>query len=396
MTHPSSRPHATSLSGPWCLLGTLVLLGVVGCGDPAEREAVRSGGPAAPAESLPPAQEPDCPPCRISLELATTLGDDEEGLVGNFFAIARDGRGRYLTAFPEYGSSMAVFAADGTYLRSFGRSGQGPGEFRWIDKIRTTSDRIHVFDTPAQRRTILTLDFDVEGTTPLPAQPVDVEVLGDSLIAVNSLIHAADQGSHAIHLLDRSGRVTQSVGPLDGRERGSFLTSDLRALAATDGQRFWSMHRTRYLLELWTVTGEKLKEIELERPWLEPYEGVCCVRSPEEPPQPLIREIQLDSEGRLWVLATVAADDWWEGLVRQEEAVEGNEWQVADWDRFVDTMVEVIDPEDGRVLASERFDPWLQSFAAERTVASYVPAEGTRGPRVRVWTLSPAALPQER
>lgn len=361
---PADRVHRSRLWNAPLLL--ILLAGTAGCGE----------------------GQQGTPMSAVSAQLMVTLGDDEEGLVGNFFAIARDSQGRYLIAYPEYGSVIAVFDEEGSYVETFGRSGRGPGEFLWVDKIRVIGDQIHVFDTPAHRRTVLDLDFRVVETSPLPAQAIDVEVLSDSLLVVNSSIWSDDRIGYPIHLVDLQGRVRRSVGHLGGESRGTFLTSDLRPLARESHDRFWSIHSTRFVLELWDLEGQNLDRIELERPWLDPYEGVCCTISPEHPPEPRIRQLQRDSEGRLWVLSTVAADEWSEGVVPSDDGYDGAQWIVGDYDLFYDTVVEVIDPEAGEVIASGRFDPWFQNFVDEGLVASYVPHRPGEGPRIRVWELS--------
>jgi hypothetical protein len=332
--------------------------------------------------------EPACPECEISARLIAALGDDESGLVGDNFAIARDAAGRYLTSFPEYGSVIAVFDDQGRYVTSIGGRGQGPGEFLWVDKIKADGSRIHVFDTPAYRRTVLDLNLQVVGTSPLPAQPVDVDVLDDSLLVVNSWIPATETIGYPIHVLDSDGRVLRSMGYDGGGVRGPFVTSDFRAVTRSGHGRFWSVRATRYLLEKWNLEGERSKQMELRPPWLTPYEGVCCTVSPRVPPEPRIRQIHQDSDGLLWVLSTVADPSWQDALVPLNDPMEGHEWEVVDRDRFFDTIVDVIDPSQGRLIASARFDPWFMQFASDGIVASYLPPQRGLGPRIRVWRLS--------
>lgn len=46
-------------------------------------------------------------------------------------------------------SELKVFGADGRYVRTFGRKGGGPGEFRWIERLyRMPGDSMAVWSTP--------------------------------------------------------------------------------------------------------------------------------------------------------------------------------------------------------------------------------------------------------
>ncbi|MFC1559316.1 6-bladed beta-propeller [Gemmatimonadota bacterium] len=65
---------------------------------------------------------------------------------------------------------IAVFNSDGDYVRSFGREGDGPGEFRWIARLRTYGNQVLVFDAMLRR----TYSFQPDGllldsvSNPLP------------------------------------------------------------------------------------------------------------------------------------------------------------------------------------------------------------------------------------
>jgi hypothetical protein len=52
-------------------------------------------------------------------------------------------------------ADIRFFSGDGTHMRSFGRRGEGPGEFQRIQKLGTAADSVWVFDRGAQRVTWL-------------------------------------------------------------------------------------------------------------------------------------------------------------------------------------------------------------------------------------------------
>ena len=55
---------------------------------------------------------------------------------------------------------IAVFGADGKYIRSFGRDGDGPGEFRYPNILWISGDILAVYDSRNRRTTL----FNIDGT----------------------------------------------------------------------------------------------------------------------------------------------------------------------------------------------------------------------------------------
>ncbi len=64
--------------------------------------------------------------------------------------VVRDGRGRYYSANADgWESTISVWSADGAYLSSFGRAGEGPGEFKGegLTLFVDDGDTLHVLDS---------------------------------------------------------------------------------------------------------------------------------------------------------------------------------------------------------------------------------------------------------
>lgn len=99
----------------------------------------------------------------FDLEEAVELAQDparEESLLYEVSDFARGGDGSYYVADGGNGR-IAVFGTDGDYVRTFGRAGEGPGEFGpWIRLVGSLRDEIQVFDVRKQH----TLRFAFDGT----------------------------------------------------------------------------------------------------------------------------------------------------------------------------------------------------------------------------------------
>lgn len=67
---------------------------------------------------------------------------------------------------------LLMFAPDGRYVRSLGRSGRGPGEFVWVTSLDVgPNDSLLAFDTSLQRLTVFTPDGRLARTAPYRIVP---------------------------------------------------------------------------------------------------------------------------------------------------------------------------------------------------------------------------------
>lgn len=98
---------------------------------------------------------------------------------------------------------------------------------------------------------------------------------------------------------------------LASRQRaGRYQEGVLRVLAPSGDSAVWVGRTDEYVVELVDAEeGEVLQRVERVAPW---YTGGSL--DPEAPfqeePKPRLRSLWDDGAGRLWVLLTVAAEDW--------------------------------------------------------------------------------------
>lgn len=148
-----------------------------------------------------------------------------------------------------------------------------------------------------------------------------------------------------------------------------------RELAPADNGRFWAAHPNRYWIEEWELEGIR-RRIVRDAAWFPSHPGGFGF-SPDEPPKPMLVDLQVDSRGRLWVLATVADQNWRTALVGLPDEAHGGEVRYVpeDINDYLDTVVEVIDPDSGQLLLSSRFDAFLR-FSGPKHVYSVGGPEG--------------------
>jgi len=329
-----------------------------------------------------------CRECRLTRELLLTLGDaDGPGGVGPIYTVARLRSGHFAVSYDAAADAILVFNESGRFQREIGRRGSGPGEFQSIRWIRAAGDELHVFDARLRRHTVLSKDFRVVRSAQYPGQPLgDVLVVSDSLVILNALIPTPEKAGFLLHALGPDGTVRASFGEDAAGHRRDMEFPARRLLAAAARGGFWSAQRTRYTIERWSPSGQRLETLSRNVPWFVPYMGPMR-EAPGGVPRPFIQDVHEDANGRLWVLVTVPDA---RGQTGARPSGEGA--RVVDYDATFDSIVEVIDPRTGRLLASGRVDEHLTQFVADGVAASYTEDAGGV-PKIAIWRLRLHGLP---
>jgi hypothetical protein len=106
--------------------------------------------------------------------------------------------------------TIGVFDAQGQYLRSVGRAGDGPGEFRSLGRIGWRADTLWVIDSGRLHLYNSSLEHLRTLTVPLPEPTATLRIIPGPLMADGSMAGipiALDAQNEPISLLDRSGKV---------------------------------------------------------------------------------------------------------------------------------------------------------------------------------------------
>jgi hypothetical protein len=277
--------------------------------------------------------ELDTLPCRIEFRsTGIRLVGREDGTVP-FPAgvIARDSRGRLYSDTHTPGM-LAIWDSSGRLISTFGKPGDGPGEFRgWAVPYVDAFDHLHVRDDAVRWS-----EFDSElsfvrkvGARYSGLAPPYTIVLQDGRTITSMTLFGRVPGARFI-LADQRGELVRSFGsatssepePLTYGGRGSFWTS----FASTEGGQ--------YRLEEWDTTGRVLRTLTRRVPWLPAVLSGEPRRTPAGTieggvvgEEPIVR-LHVDRSGLLLVVV-------WMGTR---------------------SNVELLDADAGVLLASESFD----------------------------------------
>ena len=328
-----------------------------------------------------------CPKCRIEVRKIVTFGDaDGPGAIASRpYSISRDSKGRYYVVTPDtYNEPPLVFDAEGRFVQRIGREGDGPGEYRMPSVILVSArDSVYILDQ-AGRLTVLSPSFELVTSTLLTFSPMSGVRMDDGSFVVNANIGDTDRLGIPLHHIDADGAVLASFGDDGSVLRPGELHSLLRWLAVGHGGGVWAVpFSNKYVIELWNPAGDRVAELVRQAEWFRPYDRYW-LPSLKDRPAPRIMGVWEDGDGNVWTIVHVGDRRWKRGLAKGIPAEGQMMYPIEDEQRVYDTIVEVIDPSTGRVVASRRFDETFDVVVEPNLVAGYREADDGR-PYVEIW-----------
>ena len=324
-------------------------------------------------------------PCPLVVELAGTFGDDEgPGMLGDFVRGFPGNNGRwYLVDRPS--TEVKVYDGAGGFLHRFGRSGEGPGEFSLIRYVLPLEDGIvAVLDDPSGLKF-----FDSAGNllreARLPFPPTSNGVVyADGLgmvIAANA--PTPERTGLPLHIVDlEDGTVALSFGSVTGEFRLSDVGGASRVLAEGPAGAVWAARLYEYRIELWTPDGLQ-RSLVRDVSWFPAATLSTLAHGWSERPNTLLGGLAA-TRSELWVKLKVADERWRDAS--EENPVTPN------LDRFFDTIIEVIDLDESRVIGRVRLDEDYSNFVAPGMIGRTVvtPTGSVQYQVFRISTEAPA------
>ena len=335
-----------------------------------------AAAPALSAQAPPVARIPDrvsCEACTIDLKHVVTLvASDGEGMLNAIpFAATTDRAGRYWVVVN--GELPQLFSASGQFLRRFGGTGQGPGEFSGpINVISLPGDSMLVIDGTLQRATVVTPALHTGRTITLPfvAHPAVVQRWPDNVWMNNANQDALVRGGplHRLNFGAANAELHQSFGPAS--EPTTRPGGNGRAQLIARGRDFmWAADKYQYRLTSWTPAGVARSVVERRPEWFATVSR-AWIGNPTTPPPPVIAGIHEDSAGYMWVYISVPSPQWraaWSRIASTRGDVPARQIAIENLWRSV---IEVIDIKRGEVVARRFMDDWVALVFADGRVAT--------------------------
>lgn len=292
--------------------------------------------------------------CTVQLREILRLGaPGDPGTIGSRPEITRTAEGDYIVASVENRGELLVFDSVGVFQHIFGGNGDGPGEYRVPGRIRPGSDgTVRILDLGNRRITHLPPDGGLPETTDIRSlHGLDfVPLAAGERHAVSGFGQIDDALSATTEIVGNDGVRLASLG---AAPVASWVVNFFRAPVALDGQgRVWTTRAGEYGFEAWDPgqADGPLTRLVGEPAWFDP--------GPPQPGAPvtasapsIVISLRFD-QGLLWAGTWVADENW--------EAGAGAAPSPLELDRLLDTMLDVIDPESGRLIARSRRDGALR------------------------------------
>ena len=326
---------------------------------------------------------PRCPQCAIEVAQVVTLGGGKTPFsLHRFSQVVVDSRGNYVVAPTYNAGEIAFFDATGRYRGSFGRPGQGPGEFgTHIDALRVgNGDTVHVFHE--NRHTILQPGLaGLVLSRQLPSEALSPVALGQARWAVH--FAAGGPVQRLLHILDARGNISRSFDDQRPQTGADPFYANIRKVARARNGGVWSARFNEYRMERWSLDGTRQLVVERRIPWFQPWLKADPGEPLRSPPKPRIADLREDASGVLWILTMVASSDWksqgqGEGAVARTEPA-----------ALYDTVIEAIDVKNGRILAERRVPEALHGFISDDQLMAYSRRMAEDGQFViEIWRLS--------
>jgi hypothetical protein len=250
-------------------------------------------------------------------------------------------------------AEIIVFDAHGKLLTTFGRAGDGPGEFSVTPSVPTISsvyvgngDTVFVFHAPfvsvfsPALKYVRTIHL-APGTTLGSVAPL---ADGSWMIGAHFRVGAAN--ARSIHVMQPDGTILRSLGSEDPVVPGRPPTGQHMFMVSPDQQSLWVAKA--YSLEQWRVSDNApLSRFGIyDVPWLNGPAGVVEERGPRGSYQLLVGAasvllVGVDTLGQLWMGGQVPMPIQ-PGRVRE----------LSDWTLYL----EIVDPKTRSVRSSQRLD----------------------------------------
>ena len=205
-------------------------------------------------------------------------GDDGPDLFGRIMQVIRLSSGDIAVA-EGLAAEIRVFDDDGGHLRTFGRRGEGPGEFANLWTIaELPGDTIVAIDPRGGRVSLFTSSGTFARSFPIPrlpgaSAPNVIGWLDDGTLLIDARSRSPsrdtrDQSTHFLYAVDRDGEVLGTLGELAGQQlgrNGYAMGFSGRAEFAAGGNLAWYGHSSRFELVGHNRSGSVRRIVRVDR-----------------------------------------------------------------------------------------------------------------------------------
>lgn len=289
-------------------------------------------------------------PTTIELEEAWRIGgEDDEEIFGVITDIIADDEGNFYLLDAQR-NEIKVYSADGEPLRTIGREGEAPGEFRGAySMFRLPGGNLGVLQAFPSKIVVLTPQGDAAGEYPLPDVPdggfrvlFAAEYAGDNLALLYGVNQPSESGFTQTSVLAWVDATGEKEVRLHSQDASMSATTALiaenewdvfrnRWTASSDGRAFSAVNFGEYSINVWDSEGrldrvihreyadhvrtdeEKERRLEIYRGFTRRVEIPDIQYEIEDRFNPILT-LEARDDGTLWVQTSRGANGLEEGI----------------------------------------------------------------------------------
>ena len=278
--------------------------------------------------------------CDIALTKVVALKDNAPRRLGDYSVfVLRDRSGRFFAATRDR-RGIVVFSPTGSIQTTL----EHP-DFQRIQAVPGVGESILIHDYQRHELRTVSRDLAVGSALALRFAPAFATTKGHFIVAQQ--MRTPEHVGYPLHLVDAHGRIVRSFGIDSPKFHGGMHRVDNRVVSPASDGSVWAAAPGRYVLERWDpVSGVRLARLQVQSKWF-----VESSNAPDErlAPTPLI-EALWEKDGVLFVLARVSDADWKAPAHPNTE----RSFNLDEYERTYDWVVEAVAPDSGRVLAHRR------------------------------------------
>jgi hypothetical protein len=190
------------------------------------------------------------------------IDDEKEGVyIGHAQSMAMDSEGLFYVP-DDRNDEILIFADDGRFVRRFGRTGEGPGDFLMPVGIASGPDFVLVREFRNYRFQFFSLGGKYRSGFRSLKGYLNYRIVGDRIIGLRSpgSIFEKSGETALIDILDYQGRIQKSFGSIFYTSRYNPYVFDRTALSITPQQEIAIAFSFLPIVRLYSMNGDLVRE----------------------------------------------------------------------------------------------------------------------------------------
>lgn len=278
-------------------------------------------------------------------------------------------------------SQLDVFDTQGRFVRSI--TSFGDVDLRRIGWIQfDAAGQIVVNEVHNNQFLRGTLDGALRARMPMPVELLYPVFFQTGVFVANGSIATDASVGHPLHVFDANGALRRSFGEVAGQNTlPGFYYRRMRALGRAGANTFWACLPNRYEVQLWSIEGKMLRTLRSTPSWFTPWERDPTQQADVARPLSHLKAVHQDSAGLLWLMFQVPDAHWQPSRTAGTSAgrvgadshahIDETAIPLLSKGKYYDTIIEVVEPTTGALVASQRFDQLFHPFLADGSVSRY-------------------------